>query len=99
MNRCKSPAGMDFQRHPLFLAATRTPLHQYGADLAPLGPACQTETHRRLGVQTAQRKRQRMIRLLLEGRAHSTKPERVNMPGRPMKLDTGASGVSFGGVG
>jgi len=43
--------------------------------------------------------RQRMTRLLPDGRAHSTKPARMNMAGRPMKLDTGASGASLGGVG
>jgi len=35
----------------------------------------------------------RMIHLLRDGRAHSTKPARANIAGRPMKLDTGAIGI------
>jgi hypothetical protein len=36
---------------------------------------------------------QRIIHLLRDGLAHTAKPARANMAGRPMKLDTGASGV------
>ena len=42
---------------------------------------------------------QRMMILLLEGLAHSTKPARSNMTGNPMKLETGGSASDLGRTG